>query len=161
MGKVIFSVCLSVHTGGGYPTRCRWGVPWPNGGWGYPARSRWGYPRRGYPSQVCTGGGITWPGQDKGYPSQGWGIPCPGMRYPHPEMGYPLSRDGVHPIQGWVPPHPEMPPPPPGIGQQMGVLDTPRAVCHLRSRRRTFLFRKLDLMDKNVNIPYSAHFGQQ
>ena len=49
MGKVIFSVCLSVHTQGGTLARSGWGVPQP--GIGYIPLSRDGYPRpgMGYP----------------------------------------------------------------------------------------------------------------
>ena len=49
-------------------------------------------------------------------------------------MGYPLSRDGGTP-QGRGTPRPEM-----GYRTAYGVLDTQRAVCLLRSRRRIFSF---------------------
>ena len=62
---------------------------------------------------------------------QGTPPPNPGMGYPlhRPWMGYPLARSG----QGV----PQVPPPPARTTE--GVLDTRRAVCLLRSRRRTFL----------------------
>ena len=70
-----------------------------------------------------------WPGM--GYPcQQGWGTPQPGqdggyLRWGTPEQGWgtPLARDGI----------------PPRDRTADGVLDTPRPVCLLRSRRRTFL----------------------
>ena len=72
-GKVLFSVCLSVHTlmgGRGYPSQV-WmvgAVPWPglDGGWVTPARSEWWE-------------GVPWPGLDGGggYSSQVWIVGYP------------------------------------------------------------------------------------
>ena len=119
-GKVIFSVCLSVHTGtgGGTPVPGSFPGLWsqvlsrgyhsprffprslilsqvsgPRSflGEGYP-RPFWGYPRTG-------------PRQGWGTPSQDWGTP------PWPGLGYPLPQPGLEyplPSQDWGPP------PPPG-----------------------------------------------
>ena len=72
----------------------------------------------GYPSQVQTGGPQPGPDGGGGYPGQvqtGGGVPQPG-----PDRGV-------------------LVPPPPRYRTTDGVLDTPRSVCLLRSRRRTFL----------------------
>ena len=78
------------------------------------------------------------------YPSPRWGVPqslvpgpflggtpvpdgVPQDGYTPPGMWYPLARSGWVGTPGW------------GIGQQVGVLATRRAVCLLRSRRRTAL----------------------
>ena len=90
---------------------------------GYPLpRSRQG----GTPFQVQVG----W----RGTPSQVWmgGVP-------HPADGYPLPAwEGGNPPpgKGVPPPGKGVPPPPPA----QCVLAMRRAVCLLRSRRRTFLF---------------------
>ena len=147
-GKVIVSVCSvslfvqSVHTppGGGVPhlhAIILPLVPCPFGG--YP--SDW--------SQVPSWGlphSCSWLGQDRWYPKmgytpiQGWGTPQPGRdggggtwdgvppsrngipNWPGQDegRGYPPARDGV----------------PLGDRTAYGVLDTWRAVCLLRSRRR-------------------------
>ena len=81
-GKVIFSVCVSVHTGRGVPHPLMGGAPpsGPDGGTpilphgGVPHPSSWGYPIPGLD------GGVPWPG--KGVPSHsdlGWGYPHPGQ----------------------------------------------------------------------------------
>ena len=73
-------------------------------------------PGRGYP----------WPGQDGGTPSRNEGVPTP-----RPGMGYVLSSDGGNPapLRGWGTPSRDR--------TTDLVLDAPRAVCLLRSRRRT------------------------
>ena len=88
MGKVIFSLCVSVHTstGGGegdYPIlRSGW-RRYPSQVWmvgGTPARSGWwGVP---WPGQDG-GGGVPQPGLDGGgYPSQVWMVGVPGYPWP-------------------------------------------------------------------------------
>ena len=132
------SFSLFVHTRRDTPARSVWG------GGGYPNQVRMG---GGYPDQVRIGGTLARSGW-RGYPSQvrmggtlarsGWGVPQPGQDrgVPRPGMDCPLSRDGVHPCPGMGYP----PPPPPTRDRTAdGVLDTRRAVCLLRSRRRTLL----------------------
>ena len=72
---------------------------------------------------------LTYP--DGGYPTSGtppvapgWGVP----RWGVPEVGYPAHR--TWPGGGY----------PTSYRITDGVLDTPRSVCLLRSRRKTFLF---------------------
>ena len=140
-GNVLKRVCpsmiLSVHRGG-YPypimlcnisqnaMRQRGGtrVRYPPGGVPRSGTPRVRYPPRGVPDQVPPRGG---PGQV--HPPGG------GTRVRYPPGGYP----------GQVPPpggYPGQVPPPrggyPGRTTE-GVLTTRRAVCLLRSRRRTFL----------------------
>ena len=82
-------------------------------GEGYPARSHWGVPQ---------------PGPDgEGYPNyvQIWGYPRVS-----PQQGVPPSRV-LPPGRGY---------PPPQYRTIDRVLDAPRSVCLLCSRRRTFLF---------------------
>ena len=96
-GKVLFSVCLSVHILG----------------WGYPSQIYVG----GTPSQVWVGGvPCPWSGQG-GYPipglALGYTIPCLAGRYPISGQGYPTDQvwmgvPMVPPI-----PRPEMGYPPP------------------------------------------------
>ena len=65
----------------------------------------------------------------------GWGVPPPPSTWPGGYPGYPLSRPGMR-----YPPNPDLgqgTSPPPQTWD--GVLATRRAVCLLRSRRRTFL----------------------
>ena len=121
-GYILTRVCLTVRGGGGVPQSG------PDGG-----RVPQPCPDRGvgYPSQVQMGG-VPWPGQDGGYPRwwyhprQGWGTPQPGQDGGgYPRWGYPLP--GMYPLR---------------YRTADGVLDTPRSVCLLRSRRRTFLFSK-------------------
>ena len=121
---------------------------------GYPARSSWGVPCRGVPCQgvPCGGypaGGGTLPGgtllggTPRGYPAGG--VHCQGGTLP----GYPSSQvrtGGTLPVSpGRAPPSRVLPQPGqdgggyPGRTTE-GVLNTRRAVCLLRSRRRTFLF---------------------
>ena len=158
-GRLCFDTYLSVcPQGGGYPSQVQtggypsqvqirgiprpgpdggwgrgtppgWGGTWdevphhPWQGWGTPVQVRMGVPKVGYPWQAW--GTPPQPSQDGGYPrwgtpQQGWGTPQPdhngGM--PLAGMGYPLYRTAD------------------------GVLDTPRSVCLLRSRRRTVLLTK-------------------
>ena len=111
MGKVMF---LRLFTPG-------W-VPRPGeDGRGYPSQIR-----MGYPGQVRTGG--MQPGQDEGYPGQ--------VR----TGGTPARSGWVYPGQGWGTPHPGMGYPPLQDRTADGVLDAWRAVCLLRSCKRTFLF---------------------
>ena len=137
-GNVLTRVCPSIHLS------VHRGVPQPglDGGGGYPGqvqteggtptRSRWS--KVGY---LLAGMGYPWPGQDGGilkvgYPLAGMGYPLAGMGYPPdqvrmwgvPKVGYLLAGMGYPPV--WT----------------TGVLATRRAVCLLRSRRRTFLFVK-------------------
>ena len=137
-GNVLTSVCPSIHPsvcprGGGVPISHNALQHFPEcheaAAGGVPGS---GTPRGGYPAQVPPRGGtrLRYP-PPGGYPGQ---VPPPG--------GYP----------GQVPTHP---PPGGGGGTQVryppggggypgrtteGVLTTRRAVCLLRSRRRTFLF---------------------
>ena len=103
----------------GYPARR--GVPWSGPAGGYPAG--------GYPGQVPP----IRPGQDGGYPAGGTLV-----RYP------PARSGGGYPA--WGVPWPGTPPHKVRTGggypgrTTEGVLNTRRAVCLLRSRRRTFLF---------------------
>ena len=124
-GRLCFDTCLSIclsTPGGGTPGRSRWGgVPLPGG---VP-------PAGGTPPQIP--------------PSQTWpGVPLPGGTPPQVTPHW--TWLGVTPCPGY--PTSGTPPPiGPGRGKggtppQVidGVLDTPRSVCLLRSRRRTFLF---------------------
>ena len=152
-GYVLTRVCLSVHTGGGGGTPAR-----SRREGGTPARSSRGVPpARGYPTSGTPHLRYP-PGSDLagGYPDGG----IPHLRYTplpvRPDWGVPRQVEGtppqVPPHQTWlgVPqwgrvPHLRYPPSDLG-GTPMGlgtpprvVLDTPRSVCLLRSRRRTFL----------------------
>ena len=129
------------------------------------ARSGWGEgtpDRSGQGTQ--SGEGVPQPGQDGGtQPGQERGVPKPG------QLGGILATDEVTAIQGWstppsidrVPPvlgwgtlSIDGVPPCPGWGTPLqrwgtpwdrtadGVLDTRRAVCLLRSRRRTVLLNQ-------------------
>ena len=66
-------------------------------------------------------------------------------RVPQPEMGYSLLSGMGTPVQEWATPLRDRVLPGQGWGTPPrdrtadGVLDTRRAVCLLRSRRRTFL----------------------
>ena len=169
-GNVLTRVCLSVHRQGG-----EGGYPYPimlcnitqnamgQLGWGYPARSSWGgwYPAQGVPCQggypargvTLLGGypaGGTLPG---GYPARGYpvrGVPCQGG---YPARGYPVgegtlqgeSQVGYPPGQVRMGGYP--------VRTTEGVLTTRRAVCLLRSRRRTFLF--LSTWALSFQPPYS------
>ena len=148
------SVCP--HLGGipwpgparGYPSQVQlggtpcWGVrgyPLPGGTppWVPPIRPGWGYPVGGYPNRGYPTSGTphqTWPG---GVPQ--WGYPDRGS----PPQVPPSDLAGGTPP--WVPPHQTWLGGYPDGGKGNppwitdGVLDMPRSVCLLRSRRRTFL----------------------
>ena len=116
MVRYCFHRCLSIHTsvgGEGYPGQVQVGE-------GTLARSSWG----GTPCQVGTpsllGGGL---------PKLRWGAS-------------PARSDGMGDTQGGVPPPRQGlgTPPPPRYRTTDGVLDSPRSVCLLHSRRRPFLF---------------------
>ena len=109
------------------------------GGRGTPSHSWLGYPRTGYPP----------PGHYWGTPRSGWGTPMrigfPSPRFfprslvPGPFQGYPVSP-------GWGVPQDRVPPARTLLGYPHSwdrtaerALATRRAVCLLRSRRRTFL----------------------
>ena len=156
-GNVLTRVCPSIHLSvhGGVPishnalqhfpechgadTGGREGgtLPGPAGG-GYPARSsQGGYPAGGVP---CRGeypaGGSTLLGGTLpgGYPARG--VPCRGVGYPA-GGGYPVRTTEV-------------------------VVTTRRAVCLLRSRRRTFLFEKCFpsiYTHLRRSAPHSAHIS--
>ena len=88
------------------------------------------------------GGGATLPGQDRGIPC--WGVPYQGgtqVGHPPGQVRMGGTLPGGYPARGQVGY-------PPGqvrmggypVRTTEGVLTTRRAVCLLRSRRRTFLF---------------------
>ena len=125
---------VSVHPSfcpqGVYPTWPGGRVPWPGPGGGI---SQPGPPRGVPPAR----GGGTLPGwggtPPQVPPHQTWsvgtltrGVPC--LRYP------PSDLAGGYPCQGGTPPR-----------VTDGVLDTPRSVCLLHSRRRTFLFNSFSM----------------
>ena len=142
-GRLCFDTCLSVCPQGGVPIshnalqhfpECHGADTWggtltgPAGGGtlpgGYPAGGDtlpggvpcWGVPCWGVPPQ---------PGQDGGYPAGGY--PCR-----VPLQGTPPARSGWG-VPCWGGGYP--------VRTTEGVLTTRRAVCLLRSRRRTFLFQ--------------------
>ena len=133
---------------GDTPARSRWGgIPQPGSGRGYPG----GYPTSGTPHQTWLG--VTppqvppirpgWGVPRWGYPilgppiRPGW-VPHPTRGVPHPGYPHPRQTRGDTPVGGTPP---RVPPLRPGQGvPHRVVLDTPRSVCLLRSRRRTFLF---------------------
>ena len=128
-------VCSTLGGGGGsypIPGLARGGTPsqvWPGG----------------YPIPGLAGGGVPHPSLGRGYPGypptrSGWGPPGPGTGYP-PDLGQSTP-------QTWdrIPPPPDLgwgtPPLPTRSGLDRAaqrVLATRRAMCLLRSRRRTFL----------------------
>ena len=122
-GNVFTRVCSSIHSSfclstpriGGYYSQVQMGggVPQPGPGGRYPC---WGYPTSGTPHR-------TWPG---GTPAEG---PCPGGTPPRVHPLSDLAGGGVPLLGGDTPPQ-----------VTDGVLDTPRSVCLLRSRGRSFLF---------------------
>ena len=116
-GYVLTRVCPSVcpHPApgeGGTPARSRWG--------GYPSQVQLGVPHLGYPH--CQ----TWSGVPQ------W---VPNLRYPSIRPGQEVPWQGV--------PHLRYPPSdlPGGMYPTSVVLDMPRSVCLVRSRRRTFLYK--------------------
>ena len=135
------SIHLSVHT---------WGVPWPGPGV--------------YPSQVQLGGGYPCGGVPHlGYPPLDLAGRLPHLAYPPSDLagGYP---DGGTPPQVH-PPHWTWPGGtstgggyPTSYRITDGVLDTPRSVCLLRSRRRTFLFCRYFTNFLPLRKQYSGHF---
>ena len=163
--EVIDSLCLSVHTcgGGGILARSSQGVPPARssrgGGVPQPGPAR-GYPTLGTPQSDLARGvpccGVphlrsphqTWSGVPY------WGVPhlgYPPIRPTDPLLGGTPSGTPIRPGRGdtlWGYPT-SGPPIRPGRGDPCqggtpppvtdGVLDTPRSVCLLRSRRRTFL----------------------
>ena len=150
------------HPREGYPNLANWGggvYPLPRSGLGggYPSQVRMGrgvpHPRSGHgdtPSQVRMGGGeVPHPKSEwRGTPSQvrtGGGVP-----HPRSEWG------GGTPYPGQV-----------GGGTLSGTawraIATPRPVCLLRSRRRTFLLKILKIFKKpnTINIIFSYQQGKQ
>ena len=136
---------------GGYPARSSWGggtlpgpargrggtLPGPAGGGTLPGPARGstllgGYPTRGYPAGGYPGRVppvLTWPGGEGGYPGRvpPWqGPPRQGTTPPD------LAGGGGYPV--W---------------KTEGVVTTRRAVCLLRSRRRTFLLHKTHHLRKS------------
>ena len=136
-GNVFTRVCPSIH-----PSVC------PQGGGGVPHLAG------DYPSQVHLGGGVPRPGPDgggdpqsgpdRGYPGRSsrgvplvgvpphqfqMGVPQRGVNWGYPQTGIGYSLAGVPPTRGT-----------PRYRTTDGVLNTPRSVCLLRSRRRTFLY---------------------
>ena len=89
-------------------------------------------PRGGYPGQVQLGGGGPQPGPGGGYLSQVQAGGFPTSSTPH--RTWP-GGGGTHIRPGWG----GYPNKGGGVPHRV-VLDTPRSVCLLRSRRRTFLF---------------------
>ena len=101
------------------PVRPGWGVPLLRG------TPPWVPPHQTWPGGVLLPGGT--PSQIPPPPIRpNWGYPCWGL----PHLGYPPSDLAKgYPCWGGTPPR-----------LTDGVLDTPRSVCLLRSRRRTFLY---------------------
>ena len=136
--------------GGGVPCQVQpGGVPWPGG---YPPGQGGGYP--GWGGGTLAGGTLV-----GGYPGEGGGGGTLAGGYPG-QVPPGQVRMGGYPAQGGYPGrggYPGQVTPPPGQvrmgGDTLprgwypgrtteGVLTTQRAVCLLRSRRRTFLFWK-------------------
>ena len=141
-GKVVLTrVCLSTPRGGGYPGRVQaGGVPQPGPGGGGTPHLR--YPPSdlagGYPDQgVPTSGTPIRPGWGGGVPR--WGVPH--LRSPpvRPGWGVPHLRSPLSDLARGVP--------------HRVVLDTPRSVCLLRSRR-TFLFTSKSSSTKTNIMTY-------
>ena len=84
-GKVIVSLCVSVHTStGGTPFQVYVGYPLPRSRWGYPlSKSRQGVPlprsRQGEPPSQVLSGGSPFPGPGRGVPHSQVQVPCPGQ----------------------------------------------------------------------------------
>ena len=135
-GNVLTRVCpsinLSVHGGGGYPypimlCNISQNAMGQTPGGGYPAQG--GTLPRGVP---CWGGTLPrgrYPGRVPRGPDQDRGVPCRGG-----------TQAGYTPLAGY--PHRTQPGQDGGgypVRTTEGVVTTRRAVCLLRSRRRTFL----------------------
>ena len=159
--EVIVSLCQSTPSGGGGPASRRWGgtPPWVPPCWTWLRDTQRGVPHLRYPL-VRPGWGVPQPGgtpTSDTPPCQTW-LGIPHLGYPPSDLAGGYPDGGVPPPR--VPPHqtwpggtpPQVPPlssdlaggypdgggTPPQVTD--GVLDTPRSVCLLRSRRRTFLF---------------------
>ena len=157
---------------GGTPARSRqgWGRGTParsrlgGGGVSKPGPDKGGYPTwLGVPEMVYTpppaGMGynparLGWRVPEVGYPQQGWGTPRQGWSTPSQVRmgGYPRwippCRYGVPPWpgqEGGTPPTGMGYPPPRRHRTTDGVLDTPRSVCLLRSRRTVLLQSSFDI----------------
>ena len=150
--RICPSVCLSTggYPGqvqmGGTPARSDGGVPQPGptGTWGGVPPAGMGYPKPGLTGGILARSDRGVP--EVGYPLAGMGYPKPGLRV-DTQGGVPPSKDGVPPPLG-----PTVPPritPPPRDRTVDGVLDTPRSVCLLRSRRRTLLFQTIWISSRN------------
>ena len=122
------------HQGGTLPGPARGGgtLLGPAGGVPCQGGTQVGYP----PSQVRTGGIPCrgYPGQVPPQPGQDGGVPCPGGTL----VGYPpgQARMGGYPGR-----------------TTEGVLNTRRAVCLFRSRRRTFLFYMVSAFNQKQLMP--------
>ena len=156
---------------GGIQARSGWGVPHLAGEGGqYPSQVQLGgrrYPHPALPIQLWKGGtpikpwmGVThvWSvgtpsSLGQGYPHH-WmeeGVPPPGWGYPLPKAGWGYSRPRLGEVRTGGVSEMEYPQPRAGLGYHPlpqartanGVLDTPRSVCLLRSRRRTFLLTQV------------------
>ena len=144
------------------PTR---GVPHPDAARGYPSHVQWGTSVRGVPHlrypPLDLAGGVphlpigpgwrdspprvpqhqTWGGDSPcwgGYPTSG--TPPSDLARGYPTLGTPPVKSGWGDTPSRVTPAPQS-----DLGCALwretdGVLDTPRSVCLLRSRKRTFLF---------------------
>ena len=115
-------VPLSFLTGG-----TRWGVPPPGLDGVPPIGAGWGYPPLGL-------GGVP--------PGTGWGTPWLGLDWGTTPIRTGWGTTPVRTEQGY--------PPPPGATAQ--ALATRRAVCLLRSCRRTFLFIALNCSVARISI---------
>ena len=181
MGKVLFPQALVYLSTGGYPSPRFF--PWflvpdpfpgcPSPRWGERGYSslRWGggtpvpdgrgtpvldgrYPssRQGVPqSQI---GGIPVPGYFAGLWSQVLSQGCPSPRWgntPVPDGGLPQFQLGGTPVQTRGLQYPPTPSPRDRTAER--VLAMLRAVCLLRSRRKTFLFFFKCLHDVTERIP--------
>ena len=135
MGGALAMSSQGGYPAGGYPAGGVGGVP--RYGTPPPSQVRWGVP-----CQVSQGGTCQVPA--RGYPAGGC-VPCWGWW--GTQYGTPLARSGQGGTLGRVTPG-RVPPSQvrrggTQLGQQEGVVTTWRAVCLLRSRRRTFLLFRL------------------
>ena len=111
------------------------------------------------PMSFLGGNPVTSPRSGCGVPPS-WGTLSPSSR---------LGWGGTPWWESPPPPPPGMgyppPPPPPPDRTADGVLDTPRSVCLLRSRRRTFLFDFIVLLtncslDLQMNLKHLVVFSE-